>query len=174
MNQINLFESFPALISEETAYELIFPIFEEVLAQNNLPTEILSLSRNKFYSSVMFSSSLVCRLCMRGNYNYFSVAAIYQDRLADCVQITTDPKDKKFILIPLSPNNSITEYGNFLAEVLQAVIDKLPRDFDCCSRYLECSDAKRCITPNKELALGCGYRKILKSGRIFYGKNRNV
>ena len=27
---------------------------------------------------------------------------------------------------------------------------------------------------DKAFALGCGYRKILSSGRIFYGNNRNI
>lgn len=44
----------------------------------------------------------------------------------------------------------------------------------CCSRYLECSDAKQCVHPDPAFALGCGYRKILASGKIYYGENRNV
>ena len=46
--------------------------------------------------------------------------------------------------------------------------------FGCCSRYEKCSDAKKCIHPDPVFALGCAYRNNLDSGRIFYGKNRNI
>ncbi len=46
--------------------------------------------------------------------------------------------------------------------------------FGCCSRYEECSDARKCTQPMKLLSLACQYRKNLEQGRIFYGKNRNI
>lgn len=46
--------------------------------------------------------------------------------------------------------------------------------YGCCHLYQECSDAKRCVSPEKMYATVCLYRKNLESGRIFYGKNRNV
>ena len=43
----------------------------------------------------------------------------------------------------------------------------------CCSRYVECSDAKTCLHPDFLYASGaCMYKKNLDAGRIFYGKNR--
>ena len=46
--------------------------------------------------------------------------------------------------------------------------------FSCCSRFVECSDAKKCLHPNKLFAQACYYKHNLESGRIFYGKNKNV
>lgn len=46
--------------------------------------------------------------------------------------------------------------------------------FDCCHRYLDCSDAKDCIHPDMEFQKRCTYRRKLKQGIIFFGKNRNV
>lgn len=48
--------------------------------------------------------------------------------------------------------------------------------FGCCSRYEECSDAKKCLLVEIDQirARGCSYRKNLENGRIFYGKNRNI
>lgn len=46
--------------------------------------------------------------------------------------------------------------------------------FGCCSMFIECSDARRCVHENKIYSMGCKYRANLESGRIFYGKNRNV
>ncbi len=45
--------------------------------------------------------------------------------------------------------------------------------FGCCGRYLECSNAQKCIHENKLYSKACMYRKQLESGRIFYGMNRN-
>lgn len=46
--------------------------------------------------------------------------------------------------------------------------------FGCCSRFIECSDAKKCVHVNKIYSMGCKYRKNLDAGKIFYGKNKNI
>ena len=46
--------------------------------------------------------------------------------------------------------------------------------FGCCSKYEQCSDEKKCIHENPFYSYGCIYRKNLSSGKIFYGKNKNV
>lgn len=48
------------------------------------------------------------------------------------------------------------------------------RSFGCCDQFIECSDAKKCVHENKLYATACIYRRNLESGRIFYGKNRNI
>lgn len=40
--------------------------------------------------------------------------------------------------------------------------------FGCCSRYKECSDAKKCVHPDEDRSKYCQYRKNLESGKIFY------
>ena len=40
--------------------------------------------------------------------------------------------------------------------------------FACCSRYEECSMAKKCIHPNLLFAKACQYRKNVEEGNIFY------
>lgn len=45
--------------------------------------------------------------------------------------------------------------------------------FACCSRYMQCSDAKVCVHPDKIHAQGCNYKLNLEAGRIFYGNNAN-
>ena len=49
-----------------------------------------------------------------------------------------------------------------------------PIEFDCCSRYIECSNNLKCVQPNIEYSIMCSYRKKLNKGIVFYGKNRNV
>lgn len=46
--------------------------------------------------------------------------------------------------------------------------------FACCAKYLECSDAKKCVHSNLLYSKACEYRKNLENNRIFYGTNKNV
>lgn len=46
--------------------------------------------------------------------------------------------------------------------------------FGCCHDFRLCSDAKACVHQDDRFYNGCMYRTNLESGRIFYGKNRNV
>ena len=48
------------------------------------------------------------------------------------------------------------------------------RSFGCCSHFIECSDAMKCVHENKLYSTACSYRKNLEDGKIFYGKNRNI
>lgn len=48
-----------------------------------------------------------------------------------------------------------------------------PKSFACCSRFLECSNAKKCIHPNQIHSKECYYRRNLEKGLIFYGENQN-
>ena len=61
----------------------------------------------------------------------------------------------------------LTEYE------LKTYVSKATR-FACCSHFIECSDAKRCVHTNKLYACACYYKANLDSGKIFYGKNRNT
>lgn len=46
--------------------------------------------------------------------------------------------------------------------------------FDCCSRYLACSEAGHCTHPDIMFAGQCTYRQKLRTGRIFYGDGRTI
>lgn len=43
--------------------------------------------------------------------------------------------------------------------------------FGCCSKYLSCSDAGRCLHSDPVVSKSCLYRKNLDAGQCFYGKN---
>ena len=69
----------------------------------------------------------------------------------------------------------LTDSVNELKEIYKYLYLNEPVDnFGCCSRYIECSDALKCINPDKKLARGCQYKDNLESGKIFYGKNKNI
>ena len=63
-----------------------------------------------------------------------------------------------------------------IAAFKEAVNNYKPKElFGCCSKYLECSDQKKCLHENSFYhKVCCWYRKSLDKGRIFYGENRNI
>lgn len=46
--------------------------------------------------------------------------------------------------------------------------------YDCCHLYMQCSDARSCLNPDRIHAKSCTYRKKIEEGRIFFGNNRNI
>ena len=70
--------------------------------------------------------------------------------------------------------------GFFKAKNIDAlckkIIDKMFSfdAFGCCGKYLQCSDAKKCVHDDLVYAMACAYRKNLEAGNIFYGKNKNI
>lgn len=78
-------------------------------------------------------------------------------------------------------NDAITSYSVCiyepdLIEDKRAFKNYSPKasSFACCARYEQCSDAKKCIHANQLYSKACEYRKNLESGKIFYGKNKNI
>ena len=56
---------------------------------------------------------------------------------------------------------------------IKGYVSKAAR-FGCCSQFIKCSDAKKCLHANKLYSKACIYRGNLEHGRIFYGKNKNI
>lgn len=74
--------------------------------------------------------------------------------------------------IQITPMTDMSIYKTAFLETYEKCLQDI--GFDCCSHYLECSDAKQCIKTDIMFAGQCRYRQIMKQGKIFYGKNRNI
>lgn len=100
------------------------------------------------------------------------VARLFYGKVAKYIKILAGDDDGRKIYFAEGQNSA--EWLPSLRKAAQAAIEQIPKDFSCCSHYAECSDAKRCIHPDKNFALGCFYRKQMVRGKIFYGENRNI
>ena len=73
-----------------------------------------------------------------------------------------------------------TQLEDDVTDLLFPFIEKAIQDFQpsktfaCCSRYIQCSDAKKCLHPQQIYAKQCWYRDNLENDKIFYGKNKNI
>lgn len=163
--------------TEEQVYEMLLPKLLDVVHRNNANPDKLVLKKNKNYSSVWIDTAMAFRICCRGKKHYFSVSNAYYDMAPADTRATVNnyKADNDFQDFTFQPTTEgIIFFVDYLASVLDKAVDSVPKDFSCCSRIEECSNAKRCVNPNTDLAMGCGYRRVMKSGRIFYGRNRNV
>lgn len=75
--------------------------------------------------------------------------------------------------IPLDSANLIEWVRDVVQFKISNYVTAAP-SFGCCSQFEECSNAKKCIHPNRMYSTACSYRSNLEAGRIFYGRNRNV
>lgn len=174
MEQMDLFTLEP---TEEWVFQLLLPTLNEVIYQNNANPEKLVLKKGKQYSSVWIDAQMVFRICFRGKKHYFSVRNEYYDIASDEIKakVKNYREDKEFQDFFVDPSSEgVLFFSEYFAKLLDKAIDSVPIEFQCCSHVEECSDAKRCVNLNTDLAMACGYRKVMKSGRIFYGKNRNI
>lgn len=126
------------------------------------------------YTAVKFGSLTAFRLKIRGKKHYISIPLSLADLIPDTAPSKKPMKTEKYYRVLVTDEHPLKSYVPFLVNIVSETVNRYPKEWDCCSRYLECSDAKVCIHPDKAFALGCGYRRVLSSGRIFYGKNRNI
>lgn len=165
---------------EYKAYQTMEPILKGVLEADNLSPDYLQFKQSKTnnaqYSSVYLfnENSLFCRISFRGKQNYFSISSEYKDTIPAEVEYKVQKSDPNYCRIIIDTPEDLTNYLELLKQVLEAQVDAYPADFGCCSRYEECSDARKCIHPDPDMAIRCTYRKNLKKGRIFYGKNKTI
>lgn len=161
MDQSSLFGA-----TEEEAYALLEPELRAVLEENWADPALLRLDKRKSYSSVLFGSSVVARLSGGSNP---SLSVLRSE-----LPLPGAAEDGNFYKLALNDLAEAAAYAPQLRAAVQMLIDRIPRDFSCCSRYEACSEQRACVNPDKNLALGCAYRKILHSGTVYYGENRNV
>lgn len=175
---------------EKAAYLKIRPTFLKILKEDGIAeeTQLNGAMRKSGYFSVTFSfpEKDPCKIGKKKNDPV--VFQIYRRKKpfiavpehtvykSEFMRLSsgTISKNPVYIKFPLPSCGEIELYRDLLTHVFNEVLDTIPKEFDCCSRVEQCSDAKMCIHPDKKLAFKCGYRRILKGGRVFFGKNRNV
>ena len=122
------------------------------------------------------SSLLFARLKTDGKEWYISFNSNYSYLFSNAgVDYYEVKSDLGFVRIKINPFLALMNNSSEFSFVMQTIFNNLfsLEKFSCCSKYLECSDQKKCIHPDLIYALGCYYRKNLSDGKIFYGKNCN-
>jgi len=140
--------------------------------------DLFEISDNKIKSSVIgFSGRFNKTLVFRFTLSKFTIVVpkkydemVKEHNGTDIIDIKS-PKD--YIQSYFS---TYDEAESFLRKYIPQYVEDYPptERFGCCHRYVECSNAKECLAPDKFHAKGCYYKNNLENGRIFYGENANT
>lgn len=143
------------VFSAEDVFDALRPTLVETISANSAAVSGLSIRVNKSgdAASIVYVSSPFCRLYIRKEDIKITIPP---DLASGDTQFTISIKDDLLSCVPS------------ISHALDHLIDSLPLQFDCCSRYQQCSDARKCISPDPSLAVGCRYRRNLKAGKVFY------
>lgn len=161
MEQESLFET---LTPKQTFWDSWRPLLAAECEKLGYPASCISSRETKDGKiSVLFLGTVIAQICTSKSSLYVSV------QLPGAVRIQGASAAKNGYRLdgPTALN------GNAASVIIKSAIASTPKSYDCCAFYVECSDAKRCVNQS-ESSLGCGYRKVLADGRVFYGKNRNI
>lgn len=175
-NQISFFKKSEKELGarrEDAFLEKALPILRKAAESRNADPEDITYEVLVSYSSVKFRSSLICKLKMRGKKWYISIPNRLREVIPENIETTKTASEGQFLRIAFEQLTD-SEALSLIEEATLLAIELIPKEFDCCARFEECSNAKVCIHPNPAFSMLCGYRKILKSGRVFYGENRNI
>lgn len=178
-SQISIFDTENnGLNSEKDAYDILCSILRPTLENENMDTAQMRFRPGKEqtseYSSIFVSSGLFMRLRFRGTKKYAAIPNTYFTSIKaefDSETLSQLESASDFIRLPLSTPSDLMQYSEMIQKCFLKMLGSLTGQFDCCSRYEECSDLLRCVCPDKNLALGCRYKKNLRNGVVFYGKN---
>lgn len=146
--------------------------FKEIVSSLELETDDCKVKENKAYFSVFFSENLICTVKCGDKTNYISFSVAHKkefENLFSCYSIPSDKDHFRILFYDISELDNMTSQ---IANIIKSV--SCTKTFDICSYYMECSDNKKCVNPNKSFARECRYKDKLEKGIIFYGKNRTV
>lgn len=172
--QITLSGFEPPEYYEVQYLDSVFSRLQNAVTKQGVDGQALTYSSTVGYTVVSFYTFTCFRLKLRGKQCYISIPLVFSDLIPSTFPKKRLRSEQKYIRILIDETHTVDTYTDFLMQIVRETINRYPKAWDCCSRYLECSNAKTCIHPNKTFALECGYRKILNSGRVFYGENRNI
>lgn len=145
---------------------------EEKIA-NQAYTKFLNVKENQDGSiSIKAKSILVAKIKLSKRTAYIEVKSKYEKDFINFEVIRTKNDNSR---IKIDGIDEVLALSEQLSIVYMKVLSELGEEsFGCCHRYVECSDALKCLHPDFLTSLACSYKKNLDKGRVFYGKNKNI
>lgn len=145
-------------------------IINEIIKNSGRDVSNIKINRTITYTNVAFFDLPYIRIRIGPKTKYISLPC-HLDYTLSSFNITAD-KNGGWYRININDPDDIFNLSELILEIFDYCYTKASGEtFGCCSKYLECSDAKSCIQENEQWSKGCMYRRNLIKGRIFYGEN---
>lgn len=133
----------------------------------------ITISKNKDDSfSVKAKNNLVVKIIQKKDLFYVQFKEKYSPTFHD--QTIELLKDGTGQITATSKEQLSHLLGQACEIAIEIISEYSGETFGCCSRYLTCSDERKCVHPDRLFSRACSYRKNLENGRVFFGKNRNI
>lgn len=145
-----------------------------------IESEVLNFLRdniNEHIEMIINKTNIVYHL------NDAKFLSLYSNKSSKWVEYSFDKESNRENTVLLSSKKKLKNKFEIIEDLVPFIenfrisleINTIPEfSFGCCSRYVQCSDEKMCVQPDKEFAKGCHYKINLENNRIFYGKNKNI
>lgn len=162
-------------MNEKLFYDNVLLCIEKLLSNNGFSVEdknTIDLQQMSAYYSCIYRGSIFFRVHFGKKVQWVEIPGRYHKIVSKYFPEIL-MKDG-FCRISLVNTDCGDYLGNMLNEVLENIMDNCSHGFGCCDKYIECSNAGKCVLTDKRFAADCSYRINLKNGKIFYGKNKNI
>lgn len=145
-------------MSEEEIFQQLLPLFARACEMHHLDVTAFNRREYKEFSTIYYDKNILFRLRRRGHKDYISF-----------------PLDENRQIPFPSSDCFAPEWEPLILNAIEDMVDNAGKEYDCCASFEACSDIGMCVREdNLKDSIYCGYRKVLKSGRIFFGKRRNM
>lgn len=143
---------------------------------SKITVESRAPQKESAYSSILFFNKPCFHIKESGKVKrkiHIEMCSQFTKLLEERAYLGGKVQTNKWLKIDAAVFDGFTDLVQQIEELYEGAL----RDsdtFGCCSRYVVCSDEKRCIVNDIMYSGRCAYRQNLKAGRIFYGKNKNI
>lgn len=151
----------------------VIDTIKEIIHQKGRNVSAIKYNKTLLYVTVAFFDITYMRINIKATMNYLSIPKHLEDIL-QYVNCEYEIKKSDWIRLYFQDTLDIHKYTNVIIDIYDHCHSKqIGEIFGCCSHYIECSDARKCVKENEDWSRACYYRKNLNSGKIFYGINAN-
>ncbi len=112
--------------------------------------------------------------------DYIEIRYLSEDMLKEIKSKFSDANYKNgelYIRINIENIDEIDNLSNEIQKIFKSLFltyMNTKESFGCCSKYIECSNNKHCVTEDVRARFSCQYKRNLDKGKIFYGANKNI
>lgn len=155
--------------------ENIIQMISEIIRDAERDLSKMEYKKTKSYLLISFYDLAYIRYISNQKSQFISIP-VHLNHIIKLFKLNDLATEKSgWIKIPFVYIGQTFDLPKLILEIYDTCYAKVVGEtFGCCSKYLECSDAKLCIQESEQWSKGCAYRKNLINGKIFYGKNSTI
>lgn len=159
----------PELIKNNGHFELI----ENEAKTRTDFSSVKYIANSSVYRSSYDSSIIIATVKKKGKLQYVSFSDKFKSLFEKAQIPFSSVASESSVRIDVSDLDGLEANEAFSQIIEDIVLNSFSfKTFGCCSKYVACSDAKKCLHDDYFYAsAACEYKKNLDAGKIFYGKN---